>query len=129
MSPILPNRIRPIQQLEAAECGVAQPVHGLAVAQVLHQVSGQDVAQPAQVVVAAAATVVATLLARCPGLRVLATSRQPLGVDGELVWAVPALTPPPIDVTPDRLRDFAAARCFLERVEAASGPRRVRWAS
>ena len=70
---------------------------------------------------AAAATLVATLLARCPGLRVLATSRQPLGVDGELVWAVPALTPPPLDVTPDRLRDFAAARCFLERVEAASG--------
>jgi len=75
----------------------------------------------AEHVVAAAATLVATLLARCPGLRVLATSRQPLGVGGELVWAVPALTPPPIDVTPDRLRDFAAARCFLERVEAASG--------
>ena len=57
----------------------------------------------AEHVVAAAATLVATLLARCPGLRVLATSRQPLGVDGELVWAVPALTPPPLDVTPDRL--------------------------
>ena len=38
----------------------------------------------AEHVVAAAATLVATLLARCPGLRVLATSRQPLGVDGEL---------------------------------------------
>ncbi|MFF0275251.1 BTAD domain-containing putative transcriptional regulator [Streptomyces sp. NPDC004330] len=36
-------------------------------------------------VVAAAAALAETLLARCPGLRVLATSREPLGVPGELV--------------------------------------------
>ncbi|MFJ5139079.1 BTAD domain-containing putative transcriptional regulator [Streptomyces sp. NPDC088707] len=36
-------------------------------------------------VVAAAAELAETLLARCPGLRVLATSREPLGVPGELV--------------------------------------------
>ncbi|MBP2581713.1 putative ATPase/DNA-binding SARP family transcriptional activator [Streptomyces sp. PvR006] len=36
-------------------------------------------------VVAAAARLAETLLARCPGLRVLATSREPLGVPGELV--------------------------------------------
>ncbi|MEU2079914.1 BTAD domain-containing putative transcriptional regulator, partial [Streptomyces sp. NPDC013489] len=35
-------------------------------------------------VVAAAARLAETLLARCPGLRVLATSREPLGVPGEL---------------------------------------------
>ncbi|MEX0170943.1 BTAD domain-containing putative transcriptional regulator [Streptomyces sp. LMG1-1-1.1] len=36
-------------------------------------------------VVAAAADLAETLLARCPGLRVLATSREPLGVPGEVL--------------------------------------------
>jgi predicted ATPase/DNA-binding SARP family transcriptional activator len=36
----------------------------------------------------------ARLLARTPGLRVLATSREPLGVAGELVWSVPTLGVP-----------------------------------
>ncbi len=34
------------------------------------------------------------LLATCPALVVLATSREPLGVDGELTWAVPPLSLP-----------------------------------
>ncbi|TDE00160.1 LuxR C-terminal-related transcriptional regulator [Jiangella asiatica] len=38
-----------------------------------------------------AAKVVAALLARCPRVAVLATSRAPLGVDGERVWRVPPL--------------------------------------
>jgi predicted ATPase len=62
----------------------------------------------AEHVVAAAATLAATLLTRCAGLRVLATSRQPLGIAGELVHAVPALASPPLDVAPDRLGDFPA---------------------
>ncbi|MGA5637541.1 BTAD domain-containing putative transcriptional regulator [Streptomyces cinereoruber] len=36
-------------------------------------------------VVGAAADLAETLLARCPGLRILATSREPLGVPGEVV--------------------------------------------
>ena len=32
-----------------------------------------------------------TLLRRCPGVSVLATSREPLGVEGETVWRVPSL--------------------------------------
>jgi non-specific serine/threonine protein kinase len=39
----------------------------------------------------AAARLSADLLARCPGLRVLATSRERLGVTGEVVFAVPPL--------------------------------------
>jgi predicted ATPase/DNA-binding SARP family transcriptional activator len=39
----------------------------------------------------AAAELAATLLARCGGLRVLATSREPLGVEGEAVYEVPPL--------------------------------------
>jgi predicted ATPase/class 3 adenylate cyclase/DNA-binding CsgD family transcriptional regulator len=33
-----------------------------------------------------------TLLASCPALRVLATSREPIGVAGEVTWRVPSLT-------------------------------------
>jgi predicted ATPase len=39
-------------------------------------------------VVGACAELAAGLLGRCPGLRILATSRQSLGVPGEVVWMV-----------------------------------------
>ncbi|WP_327694433.1 AfsR/SARP family transcriptional regulator [Streptomyces sp. NBC_00459] len=45
-------------------------------------------------VVDAAAQLVAELLARCPGVTVLATSREPLGVPGELVRPVEPLPEP-----------------------------------
>ncbi|MFF3336177.1 BTAD domain-containing putative transcriptional regulator [Streptomyces sp. NPDC002888] len=44
-------------------------------------------------VIDAAATLVETLLTRCPGLTVLATSREPLGVPGESVRPVEPLLP------------------------------------
>jgi predicted ATPase/DNA-binding CsgD family transcriptional regulator len=42
----------------------------------------------------AAATLADTLLSVCPGLRVLATSRQPLSLPGEVTWRVPSLELP-----------------------------------
>ncbi|MGW5767270.1 BTAD domain-containing putative transcriptional regulator [Streptomyces tendae] len=44
-------------------------------------------------VIGAAARLAETLLTRCPGLTVLATSREPLGVPGESVRPVEPLTP------------------------------------
>src|SRR5262249_61135758 len=41
------------------------------------------------------ATLVQLLLARCPWLRVIATSREPLRVRGETVWPAPPPGPPP----------------------------------
>ncbi len=37
------------------------------------------------------AELITTLLERCPALRLLATSREPIGVEGELVWRVASL--------------------------------------
>nr|WP_240982021.1 MULTISPECIES: BTAD domain-containing putative transcriptional regulator [unclassified Streptomyces] len=57
-------------------------------------------------VVDAAATLTETLLAHCPDLRILATSREPLGVPGETVRPVEPLPPAP------------AHRLFAERARA-----------
>ncbi|RCG30590.1 AfsR/SARP family transcriptional regulator [Sphaerisporangium album] len=38
--------------------------------------------------VEAAAALAERLLSECPGIRILATSREPLGIPGELVWSV-----------------------------------------
>ena len=46
-------------------------------------------------VVAAAAAVADQVLADCPGVRVLATSREPLRITGEALWPVPPLPVPP----------------------------------
>jgi predicted ATPase/class 3 adenylate cyclase len=40
----------------------------------------------------ACATLVVTLLGACPGLTLLATSREPIGVAGEVTWRVPSLS-------------------------------------
>ena len=44
-------------------------------------------------VIAACAELARTLLTRCPKLRILATSREPLGIAGEHVWPVPPIAP------------------------------------
>jgi predicted ATPase/DNA-binding SARP family transcriptional activator len=61
------------------------------------------------------------LLTSCPGLRILATSRETLGVGGERRWPVPGLgTPPPGLDDPGRLLDYGAARLFVERAGAVA---------
>ena len=57
-----------------------------------------------------------------PGVRVLATSREPVGVRGERVYPMRPLTSPVLDSTPmtvDSLDRFDAARLFIARAEAA----------
>jgi predicted ATPase/DNA-binding CsgD family transcriptional regulator len=52
----------------------------------------------------ACAALIADLLARCPALTLLATSREPIGVAGEVTWRVPSLplTGEAIDLFADR---------------------------
>jgi non-specific serine/threonine protein kinase len=72
--------------------------------------------------VAAAAPFVAALLAACPGLAVLATSRVPLRVDEETLLPVEPLEAPPVgagDLPLPRLLGFPAVRLFAERAAAA----------
>ena len=63
----------------------------------------------------AAADLVDVLLGRCPGLRVVATSREPLGVEGEVLWRVPPLSVPQASTPSDDLHEYAAVRLFVDR--------------
>ncbi|MFI1915453.1 AfsR/SARP family transcriptional regulator [Nocardia sp. NPDC020380] len=57
-------------------------------------------------------------LARCAGVRVLATSREPLAVDGESLVPVGSLTLPDTDADVDQARRAASVRLFGERAAA-----------
>ncbi len=75
-------------------------------------------------VLASCAAVVSTLLEACAGLRVLATSRQPLGLPGEAVLRVPPMDVPPAPSEasppePDTLVRFDAVALFVERARLA----------
>jgi predicted ATPase/DNA-binding NarL/FixJ family response regulator len=73
-------------------------------------------------VVDACAALVQQLLAGCPGLRVIATSREPLRVRGETVWRVPPLELPAAadagDLSAGELAGHEAIRLFADRASA-----------
>jgi predicted ATPase/class 3 adenylate cyclase len=59
------------------------------------------------------------VIRHCPGVRFLATSREPLGIDGERVYRVPSLSLPDADAdTAESLTHSDAVRLFAERARA-----------
>src|SRR3954452_20144360 len=66
-----------------------------------------------------AAVLAGTVLRACPDVRILATSRQALGVTGEVVIDVPTLTlPDEGDASPEALLRSDAVALFVERAGA-----------
>jgi predicted ATPase/DNA-binding SARP family transcriptional activator len=59
------------------------------------------------------------LLRAAADARVLATSREPLGLTGEVAWSIPGLATPDPTLPPDQLHSFDAVRLFTERAAAA----------
>jgi predicted ATPase/DNA-binding SARP family transcriptional activator len=79
--------------------------------------------------VAAAARLAGQVLAACPHVRILATSREPLAITGEALWTVGPLTlPPDPAVTSDHperpgvpappIDDYASVRLLAQRARA-----------
>lgn len=111
--------------VSALGAAVGVPEGGvLPLAEVLHHALAERellvVLDNCEHVVDECARLLSGLLTRCPGVRVLATSREALLVDGELTWRVPPLTLPPVDAAdqPDVLAVLAASesgQLFLDR--------------
>jgi non-specific serine/threonine protein kinase len=61
-----------------------------------------------------------TMLSSCRRLRILATSRETLGVAGEADWRVPSLTVPEVDHPPsvEDAAHYEAIRLFVERARS-----------
>ena len=78
--------------------------------------------------VSAAAVLADRVLAACPRVRILATSREPLNITGEALWAVGPLALPPDpavtsleaerSVVPASVEDFSSVRLLTQRARA-----------
>jgi predicted ATPase/transcriptional regulator with XRE-family HTH domain len=71
--------------------------------------------------IAACAQWSADLLQACPHLKIIASSREALGITGETVYRVPSLTlPNPAQATREALEHCEAGRLFVERAMAVN---------
>ncbi|WP_412750653.1 ATP-binding protein [Krasilnikovia sp. M28-CT-15] len=89
--------------------------------QLVEQLSGREcllVVDNCEHLIESAAQVTTALLVRCPRLRILATSREPLAVDGEALVPLGPLGLPPAGADPDTAGRAAAVRLFAERAAA-----------
>ncbi|MGV9773566.1 BTAD domain-containing putative transcriptional regulator [Streptosporangium sp. NPDC003464] len=69
-------------------------------------------------VIAPAAALTRRLLDACPGLSILSTSREPLGLTGEMLVPLPPLAVPPPGTDPEDALAYPAVRLFAERAAA-----------
>jgi len=68
--------------------------------------------------IAAAAALADRILRASPRMRILATSREPLGITGEALWPVEPLALPPAGAGAEEARRYAAVRLFADRARA-----------
>ena len=112
-----------VARAAAKALGVAERPHGDALTAITTFLGNKQlllVIDNCEHLVAASADLVTALLSRCPGLQILATSREALNVAGEVIWQVPtlALPNPQQVVLTDLLLQFECIRLFVERAGA-----------
>ncbi|WP_430499163.1 BTAD domain-containing putative transcriptional regulator [Micromonospora trifolii] len=69
-------------------------------------------------VIESAAVLADRLLGECRRLRILATSREPLGITGEALWPVAPLALPDVDADPSEIETSPAVRLLRNRAGA-----------
>jgi len=91
-----------------------------ALADALHNAQLLLVLDNCEHVLDASASLLDLLLRECPMLQVLATSREPIGIPGEVNWLVPPLTPPDSAPTTSfmEIARSPAVRLFVDRASA-----------
>jgi len=72
--------------------------------------------------IGACAKLADALLRGCPNLALLATSREPLGIDGEYVYRVPSLQTPTDGADAGAIRASEAVRLLEDRASAQGVP-------
>jgi predicted ATPase/DNA-binding SARP family transcriptional activator len=77
-------------------------------------------------VIGPAAAFAHRLLGECRRLRILATSREPLGITGEALWLVKPLGLPEADASPGEIESSAAVRLLRDRAGAVRADLAVR---
>ncbi len=106
----------------AAAMGVREQANRLTAEVVADALSGQDllvVIDNCEHVIDAAAELAGMLNRKCPRLRLLATSREPLGVDGEHIYRLGPLSLPSAGARSRKdLESSDAVRLFAERARA-----------
>jgi predicted ATPase/DNA-binding SARP family transcriptional activator len=115
---LVPATVAAVLGLQADAAASATAADADAVAAAL---AGRDlllVLDNCEHVVAGVAAFVARLLPRAPGVRVLATSREVLGVPGERAWAVPSLSLPDLtdELSAETVRHCEAMALFASRM-------------
>ena len=78
-------------------------------------------------VIDAAAAFAHRVLGECQRLRILATSREPLGITGEALWPVEPLAVPEGDTSPGAIESSPAVRLLLDRAGAVRQDLAVRY--
>lgn len=58
-----------------------------------------------------------TLLRNCPNIKILATSREPLGIHGEALYYVPPLSLPDVQQVLEKLLQYESVQLFEERAQ------------
>jgi predicted ATPase/DNA-binding SARP family transcriptional activator len=102
--------------LEAARLAAMEPLDRLG--EVLSALSLVLVLDNCEHVLDAVAWLAGRLLADAPGVRILATSREPIGLTGETVYPVPSLPLPPPDADAEQAAASPAVRLFADRAAA-----------
>ncbi len=112
-----------VVQAVAAACGV-QPERDRPLIRTLSTVLADKqlvlIIDNCEHVLDAAARLSAALLAAAPALGILATSRERLGLDGEIAWSVPPLSLPALEpaISQEALLAAESVQLFVDRVHA-----------
>lgn len=106
-----------------AACGLIEAPGASALEVLTHRLAKSDVLivlDNCEHLLAACAELADALLRSGPGVHVLATAREPLGVAGELMWRIPSLSMPDEDERSlERIADCDAVKLFIERARAS----------